>query len=86
MAVPTREQLLRWAEGYVAYWNAGDKAAWIENWKRVAPGDFRMLDPVGTPEKRGFENCAAGPFDLFLCDSLVLTPPALDLVPEALAL
>jgi hypothetical protein len=24
-----------------------------------------MLDPVGTPEKRGFEACAAGPFDLF---------------------
>jgi hypothetical protein len=24
-----------------------------------------MLDPVGTPEKRGFESCCAGPFDLF---------------------
>jgi hypothetical protein len=65
MAVPTREQLLAWAEGYVTYWNAGDKEKWVANWKRVAPGDFRMLDPVGTPEKRGFENCAAKPFDLF---------------------
>ena len=65
MPAPTREQLLAWAEGYVTWWNSGDKEKWIANWKRVAPGDFRMLDPVGTPEKRGFENCAAKPFDLF---------------------
>jgi len=65
MPTPTREQLITWSEKYVALWNAGDKAAWIRNWKSVAPGDFRMLDPVGTPEKRGFEECAAKPFDLF---------------------
>ena len=65
MPVPTREQLLQWAERYVALWNAGDKAGWIRNWKSVAPGEIRMLDPVGTPEKRGFESCCAGPFDLF---------------------
>jgi hypothetical protein len=63
--VPTREELLRWAEGYVALWNAGDKAAWVRNWKSVAPGGIRMLDPVGTPEKQGFEQCCAAPFDLF---------------------
>jgi hypothetical protein len=62
MPRPTREQLETWADGYVALWNAGKKQAWIENWKRVAPGSFSMLDPVGTPEKRGFEACAA---DLF---------------------
>ena len=28
-------------------------------------GEIRMLDPVGTPEKRGFEQCCAGPFALF---------------------
>jgi len=65
MATPSREQLQQWAKNYVALWNAGDKQAWIANWKSVAPGDFRMLDPVGTPEKRGFEACAAKPFDLF---------------------
>lgn len=65
MAKPTREQLQHWAENYVALWNAGDKEAWVKNWKSVAPGDFRMLDPVGTPEKRGFELCAAKSFDLF---------------------
>jgi hypothetical protein len=65
MPIPTRAQLEQWAKNYVALWNAGDKAAWVENWKSVAPGDFRMLDPVGTPEKRGFEACAAAPFDLF---------------------
>jgi hypothetical protein len=65
MPTPTREQLQQWADNYVALWNAGDKEAWVKNWKRVAPGDFRMLDPVGTPEKQGFEQCAAKPFDLF---------------------
>jgi hypothetical protein len=49
----------------VKYWNSGDKNAWIENWRSVAPGDFRMLDPVGTPEKFGFEHCCLNPYDLF---------------------
>jgi hypothetical protein len=65
MTTPTRKQLEEWATNYVALWNAGDKDGWVENWKKVAPGDFRMLDPVGTPEKQGFEACAAKPFDLF---------------------
>ena len=65
MGTPTTGQLLRWAEGYVALWNAGDKEAWARNWRSVAPGEFRMLDPVGTPEKRGFEECALASFDLF---------------------
>jgi len=65
MPVPSREQLRSWAENYVALWNAGDKEAWIRNWRSVAPGDFRMLDPVGTPEKRGFDHCCADSFDLF---------------------
>ena len=65
MTTPSREQLQQWGENYVALWNAGDKEAWVRNWKRVAPGDFRMLDPVGTPEKRGFEECASKAFDHF---------------------
>lgn len=65
MAKPTREQLQQWAKNYVALWNSGDKDAWVKNWKSVAPGDFRMLDPVGTPEKLGFDLCAAKSFDLF---------------------
>ena len=65
MAKPSREQLQQWADNYVALWNAGDKEAWVRNWKSVAPGHFRMLDPVGSPEKRGFEHCAANAFDLF---------------------
>jgi len=65
MPTPTRKQLQDWAERYVALWNAGDKAAWAANWRAVAPGEFRMLDPVGTPEKRGFEACALKPWDLF---------------------
>jgi len=65
MGFPTHEQMQEWADNYVALWNAGDKAGWVANWKKLAPGEFRMLDPVGTPEKRGFEQCAADPFDLF---------------------
>ena len=65
MPVPTREQLARWAEDYVKLWNEGDKEAWAENWRRVAPGDFVMFDPVGTPEKRGMEECALDAWDLF---------------------
>lgn len=65
MSVPGKKQLLKWAENYVSLWNAGDKKAWEENWRSVAPGDFRMLDPVGTPEKFGFEHCCLDSFDLF---------------------
>lgn len=65
MTTPTREAILEWAKGYVENWNSGDKEAWVANWKRIAPGDFVMFDPVGTPAKRGFEECAAGPYDLF---------------------
>ena len=65
MGIPNEAELRHWAAEYVALWNAGDKQAWIENWKKVAPGDFRMLDPVGTPEKFGFEECALNAYDLF---------------------
>ncbi len=65
MPTPTTTQLLAWARAYVDLWNAGDKPAWIENWRSVAPGDFRMLDPVGTPMKHGFEECCTNSFDLF---------------------
>jgi hypothetical protein len=62
---PSPAQLKHWATQYVELWNAGDKQAWIENYKCVAPGQVRMLDPVGTPEKRGFDHCCAESFDLF---------------------
>jgi len=65
MPVPSRAQLLKWADGYVSLWNAGDKAAWERNWRAVAPGEFRMVDPIGTPERRGFAQCCLEPFDLF---------------------
>lgn len=65
MPTPSREQLQKWAGNYVALWNAGDREAWVRNWRSVGPGEFRMLDPVGTPEKRGFEMCCAKSFDLF---------------------
>ena len=76
MALPTRAQLERWAIGYAELWNAGDKPAWIRNWKSVAPGNFRMLDPVGTPERLGFEECASKPYDLFRPSLRLVVPEA----------
>jgi len=65
MAYPDKKTLLNWARQYPELWNAGDKQAWVENWKTVASGEFRMLDPVGTPEKRGFKECCEDSWDLF---------------------
>ena len=64
MPYPSKQELLQWAENYVKYWNAGDKEAWINNWRSVAPGEFRMLDQVGTPEKLGFDEIV-GSWDIF---------------------
>ena len=65
MGIPSRKQLQDWAKNHTALWNAGDREGWARNWRSVAPGEFRMLDPVGTPEKRGFEECSLKPWDLF---------------------
>lgn len=63
--MPTREELETWVKGYEELWNKGDKEAWVENWRKVAHGDFMMLDPVGTPPKHDFEGCCIEPYDLF---------------------
>ena len=65
MGIPSRKQLQDWAKNHTALWNASDREGWARNWRSVAPGEFRMLDPVGTPEKRGFEECSLKPWDLF---------------------
>ena len=65
MATPTFDELKRWAENYTRLWNAGDKQAWIDNYRKVGPGHYRMLDPVGTPEKVGFQHCCVDSWDLF---------------------
>ena len=63
--MPTPEELATWAKNYAELWNAGDKEAWIANWKKVCYGDFKMWDPVGTPPKFDFEGCCLEPYDLF---------------------
>jgi len=66
MAYPSKKALLNWARNYPILWNAGDKQVWIDNWRTVLSGDdIRMLDPVGTPEKVGFETCCDEAWDLF---------------------
>lgn len=63
--MPTRDELFTWAKNYAELWNAGDKEAWIANWRNVCFGDFKMWDPVGTPPKFDFEGCCLEPYDLF---------------------
>ena len=63
--MPSREALENWAKNYVELWNKGDKEAWVENWQKVAPGAFTMMDPVGTPPKHDFVGCCVEPFELF---------------------
>jgi hypothetical protein len=65
MPTPTFHELKTWAESYPKLWNAGDKEGWIASWRKVGPGEFRMLDPVGTPEKTGFQHCCVDSWDLF---------------------
>jgi hypothetical protein len=65
MAYPDKITLMNWATNHPILWNAGNKQAWIANWHTVATGAFRMLDPVGTPEKQGFKSCCEDSWDLF---------------------
>jgi hypothetical protein len=41
----------RWYE----LWNEQDKQGWLQHWKRGAPGEPTLEDPVGTPVKRGWD-------------------------------
>lgn len=66
MPAPDKHALLNWATNYPKLWNAGDKQAWVNNYRTVVSGDnVRMLDPVGTPEKTGFKHCCEDSWDLF---------------------
>ena len=65
MPIPSAAELRKFAKNYVALWNEGDKEAWVQNWRGVAPGEFTMFDPVGTPPKHGFQACAEAPWELF---------------------
>ncbi|MBW2272357.1 MAG: hypothetical protein JRG96_03735 [Deltaproteobacteria bacterium] len=65
MPIPDRKRLKQFAKDYIALWNAGDKEGWIRNWRAVCTGEFRMLDPVGTPEKHGFKECCEDSWELF---------------------
>lgn len=64
-AIPGKHELLHWAENYVSTWNTGDKDAWAANWRKVLRGEIRMLDPVGTPEKVGFEQACLHAYDMY---------------------
>ena len=64
MPVPSRKELLDWAANYVALWNAGDKEAWIANWKKVAPGE--VIIEQGDENADNFYIVDSGEFDCFV--------------------
>ena len=65
MSIPSYVQLNTWAMNYVQLWNAGEREAWISNWRTLAPGEVQSLDADGALQKNGFDECCEKPFDLF---------------------
>jgi hypothetical protein len=65
MGVPTREARLAHARVHCPLWNEGRKDEWVASWRTIVPGAVRMLDPVGTKEKHGFEHATTEAYDMF---------------------
>lgn len=57
------EQIRALLERHVELWNAGDKDAWLANWRTLVTGDVTLEDPVGSPVKRGFDVALEGEWD-----------------------
>jgi len=63
MSEPNAAQVRDVLERHVELWNAGDKAAWLANWRTLVTGDVTLEDPVGSPAKRGFDVALEGEWD-----------------------
>jgi hypothetical protein len=64
MATPTAQQVRAVLERHIELWSAGDKDAWVANWRTLVTGDdVTLQDPVGTPPKRGFDLALVGEWD-----------------------
>jgi hypothetical protein len=63
--VPSRQARLAHAAKHAELWNAGKRAEWIASWRTIVPAEVRMLDPVGTEEKRGFDTATGDAYDMF---------------------
>jgi hypothetical protein len=63
MGTATEKDIRRFFDRYFATWNDHDKDAFLEAWRAIA-SDVSAEDPVGTPLRRGWEECVIGPWDL----------------------
>jgi hypothetical protein len=63
--VPSRQARFARAGKHADLWNAGKKDEWVASWRTICPGEVRMLDPVGTEEKHGFDAATSDAFDMF---------------------
>jgi SnoaL-like protein len=63
VAVPSGDEIRRFFDRYFAAWNDHDKEGFLDAWHSVA-NDVSAEDPVGTPSRRGWEECVTGPWDL----------------------
>jgi len=73
---PSKIELLNWARNYDKLWSAGNRQGWIDSYRTVIAGDnVRMLDPVGTTEKFGFQHCMLDSYDLFQPNVIFHIPP-----------
>jgi hypothetical protein len=64
MGTPTADEIRAVLERHVELWNAGDKEAWLANWRTlVTADDVTLQDPVGTAPKRGFDAALSGEWD-----------------------
>ena len=63
--IPSREARLAHASVHCELWNAEKKDEWVASWRTIAQGEVRLLDPVGTKEKTGFETATSKAYDKF---------------------
>ncbi|MFZ3302700.1 MAG: hypothetical protein WA227_03510, partial [Mycobacterium sp.] len=61
--IPSRAARLAHAAQHAELWNAGKTEEWVASWRTIMPGEVRMLDPVGTEEKQGFDAATGDAFD-----------------------
>jgi len=63
MGTPTPAQIREVLERHVELWHAGDRDAWLANWRTLVTRDVTLEDPVGASPKRGFDEALAGEWD-----------------------
>jgi hypothetical protein len=53
--MPTTKEIDTFLHHQLELWNAVDRGAFVAAYKAIAPGGFKVEDPVGTPIQHGWE-------------------------------